>query len=363
MRVPHFASRSLAALAVAALAAGCGGGDSNAPDAPFDAAGTTSDLGAMEASFESPAMHGYASASQAISAVLGETPAAAAVKAAPTKALILGDRQGSGQYAAALARAYVRPAGGIRPSLSTAAILDEHLGVTFVYNPETDQYEASDAAGAPAAGVRFIIYAVDPVTRVPVEPLVEVGYADIVSTASASGGTVRIEVVSGGVTYLDYAMGYTGNTSAATINVTGFVTNGDDRVNFDLDNHFDFGSESLVLDYSLTVPTRGGFRIDFEAGMSLGTGTVTTALEARGPHGTVTIAGTQSATAGSFEVEVNGALFATITMPDGGAPVFAGADGEPLTQAELDALAALLGIFADGFTFFGDLLGPIGAFG
>jgi hypothetical protein len=359
MRVPHFAMRSFAAVALTAFAAGCGGGDSSAPDAPFDAAGTTSDVGAMEASFESPALEGYAAASAAISSVLGESPAAAAVRAAPTKALIAGDKRSAGRYAAALARAYVRPAGGIGPSLSTAAaILDEHLGVTFVYDPETGEYAPSDAAGAPSDGVRFLVYAVDPISGVPVEPLVEVGYADIVTTESASAATVRVELVSGGVTYLDYAVGVTGNTSAVTVDVAGFVTNGDERVNFDLDNHLT--SDTVVLDYSLIVPTRGNFRIDFEGEGQLSTGTVTTALEARGPHGTVTIEGTQSATTGSYEVEVNGALFATITVSEGEAPVIEGADGEPLTEAELNALAALAAVFTEGFGFFAELLAPIG---
>ena len=46
MRVPHYAMRSLAALALIGLMAGCGGNDSTAPDAPFDPAGTSSDIGA-----------------------------------------------------------------------------------------------------------------------------------------------------------------------------------------------------------------------------------------------------------------------------------------------------------------------------
>ena len=73
MRVPHFAKRSLAILALTALAAGCGK-DSNAPDAPFDPAGTSSDIGAMQASFESPAMSSFAAASASMASVLGESP-------------------------------------------------------------------------------------------------------------------------------------------------------------------------------------------------------------------------------------------------------------------------------------------------
>jgi hypothetical protein len=158
------------------------------------------------------------------------------------------------------------------------------------------------------------------------------------------------------VTYLDYTVGASGGTSGVNLNVSGFVTNGDDLVNFDLDTHIT--TESMTLDYTLTVPTRNGFRIDFEA--EVGDATVTTTLEARGPHGTVTISGSQTTTSGSWEVRVNGELFATITMAQATAPVIAGADGEALTPAELAALQALFMIFVEGFDFMEDLLDPIG---
>jgi hypothetical protein len=353
MRVPHYAKRSLAALALAALVAGCGG-DSNAPDAPFDPAGTTSDMEAMRSSFESDATLGFVAASGAISAVLGETPAAAAVRAVPTQALVTRGKPGVRHYTATLAEAYVRPSGGIRPSLSTAAIPEQYLGVTFTYDVDTDQYGPSDRAGAPENGVRFIVYAVNGITGVPVEPLVEVGYADVVTTESPSAVTVRIEVVSGGVTYLDYAVGATATSSEVTLTVAGFVSNGEDRVNFDLDTHLT--SEAIVVDYTLTVPTRGGFRIDFEAEATDENGT--SRLEARGPHGTVTIVGDHTQGAGTFEVEVNGEPFATITTSTG-APVIVNADGQPLSEEEEQALAAIFGVFVEGFDFLEDLLDPL----
>jgi hypothetical protein len=310
----------------------------------------------MQASFDSPAMAGYVAASGAISGTLGASAAAAAVRAVPTKALIAGGKPAAGHYAATVAKAYVRPSGGIRPSLSTAAIPAEYLGVTFTYNADTDQYEPSDLTGAPENGVRFMVYAVNPISGVPIEPLVEVGYADIVTTETASSATVRVELVSAGVTFLDYAVGVTGSATELTVTVSGFVSNGDDQVNFDLDNHLT--STSVGVDYNLTVPTRGGFRIDFEGDAT--EGTVTSALEARGPHGTVTISGTQTSTSGTFEVQVNGELFATITTSESQPPVITGADGEPLSEAELEALQAVYAVFLEGFDFFEDLLDPLG---
>jgi hypothetical protein len=360
MRVPHYARRSVAALALTVLAAGCGK-DSTAPDAPFDPAGTSSDIEGMQASFESPATAGFAAAAEAIVAVLGEEPAAAAVRAMPTKALIAGGKTGAVRYAASLAKIYARPSGGITPSLSTAAILDEHLGVTFTRDPETLEYGPSDRTGAPEDGVRFIVYAVNPVSGAVIDPLVEVGYADVVTTETASSATVRIELVSAGVTYLDYSVGATASSNAATLTIAGFVTNGDDRVNFDLDTHLELSSTdeelSVALDYTLTVPTRGGFRIDFEGEVT--EDAVTSNLEARGPHGTVTISGTQTGTSGTYEVEVNGEAFATVTVSQGQEPVITGPDGEPLSDEELEALEAVFAVFAGGFDFLEDVVDPI----
>jgi hypothetical protein len=354
MRVLHSAKASFAVLALTALVVGCGG-DSTAPDAPFDPAGTSSDIAAIDASFESPAAEGFAAASGSISTVLGESPAAFAVKAMPTKALIAGGRKGASHYATTVAKAYRQPGGNGAAYVTAASIPAEYLGVTFAYNVDTDQYEASELSGAPENGVRFLVYAVNPISGLIIEPLVEVGYADIVMTESASAVTVRVELVSSGVTYLDYLVGVTGSANSATISVAGYISNGDDRVNFDLDTHLT--STALTADYVLTVPTRNGFRLDFE-----GTITETSSdsrLEARGAHGTVVVTGEHSGTSGTFEVTVNGEPFATIDYTQGQDPVITGADGQPLTEEELEALRNVFQVFIEGFDFVEDLIDPL----
>jgi hypothetical protein len=349
--------RSLAVVALIGLMTGCGGNDSTAPDAPFDPAGTTADLDAIGASYESDAMYGFQSAMPAISTVLGESQAAVALRAAPSKTMATGET-GAREYAGTLARLYTQPTAGMRPVTQRAAILDEHLGVTFTRNAETLEYEPSDRTGAPSNGVRFIVYAVNPISGQPVTPLQEVGYADIEVTETATSVSFRIELVSGNVTYLDYALGATGSQSAVAVNIAGFVSNGDDRVNFDLDMHFDFTDEVITLDYLLTVPTRGNFRLDFE--QEITNTTMTSSIELRGPHGTVTITGSHTEAGGSYQVRVNGEAFATITVSAEGQSVITGADGEPLTQEELDALEQVFLAFYGGFDFFENLLGPVG---
>jgi hypothetical protein len=361
MRVLHYASRSVATVALLALAAGCGH-DSTAPDAPFDPSGTSADVSAIDESFNAPALDAYASASTQMGGVVGGS-IGAAIRATPTAALVRNGKAGALRYAASLAKSYATKSGGLRPSLSTAAIPAEYAGVTFVYNVDTDPWVASELTGAPSNGVRFLLYAVNPVTGLPIEPLVELGYADFTVTETATSGTVHAIVVSGGVTYLDYAVTVAGGVSSATITIAGYATNGTDRVNFDLGttltgNQTDgFG---MAIDYTLVVPTRGGFRMDIEASWpDIFAETVTMDLEARGDHGTVSIEGSTTNGTGSFNVEVNGDLFAVITLTDGAAPTIVGAGGQPLTEAEQDAMWAIWYIFAQGFDFFEDLTDPI----
>jgi len=357
MRVPHYAMRPLAVVAMIGLMTGCGGNDSTAPDAPFDPSGTTSDIASVESAYESDAMYGFQSAMPAISTTLGESAAAVALRAAPSKIMATG-KSGAREYAAALTRLYTQPTAGMRPVGSRAAILDEHLGKTFVRNAETLEYEVSDRTGAPSNGVRFIVYTVNPISGQPVTPLQEVGYADVEVTQTASAASVRIELVSGNVTYLDYTVGATASQTSATVNVSGFVSNGEDRVNFDLDIHVN-SDNVLTFDYSLSVPTRGNFRMDLEETWNSNTGAVTSSLELRGPHGTVTIVGNWADNAGTYNVEVNGEPFATITVTQGSDPVITGADGQALTPEELQALQDIYQVFLGGFDFFEDLLDPI----
>lgn len=358
MRVPHYAMRPLAVVALIGLMTGCGGNDSTAPDAPFDPSGTTSDIAAIESAYESDAMYGFQSAMPAISSTLGESSAAVALRAAPSKIMATG-KSGAREYAGALARLYTQPTAGMRPVTSRAAILEEHLGVTFVRNPETLEYEASDRVGAPSNGVRFIVYAVNPISGQPITPLQEVGYADVEVTQTTTSASIRVELVSGNVTYLDYTVAATGSQTAVAVNVAGFVSNGEDRVNFDLDIHFDADDNVFTFDYVLTVPTRGNFRMDLEEQWNMNTDAVTSSLELRGPHGTVTVAGNWAGNSGTYNVEVNGDPFATITVTQGAEPVITGADGEPLTEAELHALQEIYLVFLGGFDFFEDLLDPI----
>src|SRR5688572_12120345 len=98
MRVPQYASRSVAAVALFALLAGCSG-DSTAPDAPFDPAGTSADVAAIDESFDAPALEAYAAAGPEMSLVVGGS-IGFAISATPSAALVRGGKSGALRYAA-----------------------------------------------------------------------------------------------------------------------------------------------------------------------------------------------------------------------------------------------------------------------
>jgi hypothetical protein len=190
------------------------------------------------------------------------------------------------------------------------------------------------------------------------------GYVDVTEAETSTSSTVHIVVVSSDVTYLDYNVVVSGTTSSALITISGYATNGNERVEFDLGNRLtgsDASGISLALDYELVVPTRGGFLLDLEAtleGFMSDTQTTTIDLLARGDNGTVRIQGSATGATGSFTVRVNGDLFATITT-NGDTPTITGAEGNALTEEEMQALGAVFDMFANGFNFFVGLTGPI----
>ncbi|MBA3556557.1 MAG: hypothetical protein H0W29_17635, partial [Gemmatimonadales bacterium] len=272
MRVPHSASRTVALATLVALAVGCSN-DSAAPNAPFDPAGTSLDVAAVGESFNTPALQAYGAASAEISDVVGGS-AAAAVRGTPSAALLAGGKAGALRYARALSRNYTARVGARQPlpAVAAAEIPAEYLGVTFVWDVETDTYVPSDLSGAPSNGVRFELYAISPVTGKPIEPLVSIdGHAEISLTETSNSSTVHIVVVSSDVTFLDYTVVASGTATSVDFSISGHATNGTDQVDFDLDNRLigtDAAGLALSIDYELVVPTRGGFLLDFESTVS-----------------------------------------------------------------------------------------------
>lgn len=341
----------------ALVLAACGDGNDSAP---FNATGTSSDMNAVSATFSSPAMASLGWAAGGIDVVFGAPMVSSSIGAIQTAAP-------ASRNLAASARRLVHSAtafnGRTTTSVALAVIPVEVLGKTFEYNSGTGQYEATARTGAPTNGVRFILYAVNPITHVPVEPLTEAGYADVLDESTATVNSVRLQLVSGGVTYLDY--GVTGSSTAATghVLVDGYATDGTTRVNFNLDNSFsDVANGSAAFDYSLEAPSIE-VALHYIVGLSqLSTPAAVADVDATvtGPHGDVGIEGQLVEGAGELTANVNGAAFAIVTLGiDSEVTSVTKPDGSALTVPEYGALAAIWGLVLKGLDVFEDLLDPV----
>jgi hypothetical protein len=361
MRVLQFSKRSVLTAAVAVCVALTGCGDSG-PDVPFNPSGTTADLEAVNSTFSSSAFASFSTFSLMFDAALGGTPLISASAAA----MDVRGKDNAGMRAAAVRTA--KRLAAVLPrtvqtgaSASIAAIPTDVAGKTFEYS--AGSYAMSDRTGAPATGVRFILYAVDPVTLAPVEPLVETGYVDLIDLSSGSTSAARVVVVSGETEYLNYTVAVSNTVSGGRVSVLGMVTDGVHQANINLRATVTFNA-GLTLTYGVDVPTRD-FSMDItlvSSGLDTETGTIEISLDVRGSNGWIRMTGQFDDTGVTLNVSVSGNHFATITAVGGGDPVITGANGEFLTD---DDIAALSGIFhmTDGaFGSFDQMFIPVGGF-
>jgi len=361
MRVLQCTKRSVTLLAAACVAlSACG---DSGPEAPFNPSGTTEDITAVNDAFESPAFASFSTFSLYFDAALGTSP----VISGSAAALNFRRTTNAGEFRAAAMRNARRVAALMQGrvhgsfSASTAAIPSDIAGKTFEYNG-TD-YVPTDRTGAPSNGVRFIIYAVNPVTFEPVTPLQEVGYVQLTDLSGSTTQAARVVVVSGDITYLDYTVTATATTTGGQITVVGYVTDGETRANLNLRSTVS-QTAGLTMLYSIDVPQRD-VSIDLTmstTGLDPETATVGINLGMSGPNGMVSMSGEFTAAGGTITVRVNGDLFANIASSGAGEPVITGADGQPLSAEDEATFQQIFALTGDAFITFDVMLLPIGFF-
>ncbi len=332
-----------ATMALAAMTA-CSDTSGPGPDqAGFDSQRVRDGLAAVEQVGASPVLRSF----QALGAQIGGAQAAVG--------------GGADRFVAAVRQV----AGIVRPDVGAQfipIIRSSMLGKTLVYDRVAGQYVvAPNRTGAPANGVRLVLYEVDAQGR---PTAVEIGTADLVDdkASSATSAGLRLTVVSQGKTYLDYAFELSGSVVTAVVRVQGFMSDGTERVNFDLTTTGQLFARGgpVTITAKLGVPSSGfevEARLEGVAGDESGNGKVSLTVSAGEDE--VKIAATTTNGVVDATVTVNGTVFATIKGPHAN-PVIRGEGGRELTQAELVALGEAFA-FAEGvFELFGGLLGPAG---
>ena len=361
MRVLQCTKRSVTLLAAACVALNACG--DSGPEAPFNPTGTTEDIAAVHEAFASDAFASFSTFSVYFDAALGTST----LVSGSAEAFRFRQTTSAGEFRAAAARNARRVAalmqGRVHGSLSasSAAIPSEVAGKTFEYNGA--EYGPTDRTGAPSNGVRFIIYAVNPITLQPYTPLQEAGYVQLTDLSGTTTQAARVVVVSNDITYLDYTVTASATVTGGRITVAGYVTDGEHRANVSLRAAVTEAA-GLSLVYGVDVPERD-VSIDLTmttTGLDQETATVNIDLGMSGPNGTVSMSGQFTGAGGTITVRVNGDVFAHVASSGAGEPIITGADGQPLTPDEEAAFQNIFALTGDAFITFDVMLLPIGFF-
>lgn len=348
-----------ALLALAIAASGCESGTGPEVE-PFDAEAALADLEALDGTFGSAEMAGF----QALAGrtPFGSSPAGIEIVAGlRTPDASDGGRAFAMELADRMVSATRDRSGG---PLAGPIISGWHRGSTFVYDPVEDDYvEDLERSGAPETGVRFIIYATDAAGVPIVEE--ETGYADLIDEGDGSAEDIvlRLLVVDGETTVLDYRTTLDHDATSGALTVVGFLAGEEHRLDFDLSLAAEEVEEKTMLDINFSFGVESlGFSISgaisgIEDGNDEGPGHIDITMQNSFDTVRLEVEGDDLGFDGT--VWVNGAVWATVTGVHGEEPVFANAAGGHLTAVEFEVLIHIFGIVEDIFAFLEDIVDPV----
>lgn len=357
--LPHRLTRRTLTTVAATLLVGTAACDSaTAPTTAkkIDPAATLADYKAVERVFTTDGWVG-------LRALGGRSPLAASVAVTALRALPQLDGTSSGRRFATSFFRELAASHSTNAPLAKKLISPTNLGRTFVYDPILDQYVVdSKRTGAPSNGVRFILYVVDDAKH-PI-PSKEIGYADLLDEGTTAGETVvlRLIAVERGKTRIDYRTSVLLGTSSDRIDVNGFAVD-DDGTQLDFKIGVvgtQRGGKTLIdATFDLKVVARN-FRVQ---------GSVTGVEEGKDGGGAINI--TAQHGPNSFQVDVtgdgrtikgtiylNGKPFVTVSG-DAKSPTLIGPSGKPVSEQELQVVAAVIHVVDDVFALVEDLVKPV----
>ena len=331
--------RLAAATALALFAAACSKSPTGGGSSGFsNPTATRAAFKAVDTAFSSPAFNSF----KGLSAMF--IPSSPPIAAMLHATAIQRPSDYSEPYSLATRHIAAIRAGLQSQVLSLSIIAPQYLGKTYVLTGSAGSYTytASTRTGAPANGVRFILYAVDPITFQPVSPLVETGHADLIDLSTSTTNSLQVVIIEGTTTYANYTVSGSDASGVANLTLTGFVSDGATQVNFSISFKSNNSAGTLSETTTIDAPSQS-FHLGFNvSGTSSVSGTVTTTqvtldftltsgTDTASAHGTVTStvdsSNGNSTDNGTINVTVNGAAFATITITTTGATITAPGGG------------------------------------
>jgi hypothetical protein len=343
-------------LTMVLFAAACDSTTAPQSDDTLDTRAALQDYQALERVFASEGWAGF-------TALSGRTPLSSRAAMSAIGALPNATRTGSArQFALEVLRDAATAPGGDVAAASVPIVSDTIRGRTFTYDPTADRYVVNPTrSGAPANGVRFIMYAVDAADK----PIVtqEIGYADLRDEGSANGNDValRLVAVERGKTMLDYRTSLEGRDGSGHLEVTGYAVEGTNTLTFSIsaDGENVGGNTELDVSFDLRLEPRG-FHIEGTLSgvddSTDGAGTVELVVH----HREQTLRVDMNSDGQSIEGEIsfNGNTYVTLTG-DAKNPTMRGAGGDPITGEELLVVLAVVDIADDVFDLIEDLVQPV----
>jgi hypothetical protein len=230
------------------------------------------------------------------------------------------------------------------------------LGKMLVYNTATGKYEvAPDSTGAPPNGIRLVLYAVDPILHLPVDPLTQVGYLDLTDEGTPAADRLGAIAVVNGITYLEYLASAVVTTSSLTFTAEGYLSDGTTQVDFSL-SHTWSQVDGFHLSYAIDVPSKSvGLSVTANLDPQSEMGTYELTVYDGGDSVVLSVQATPTSLTGSVLYGGNVVVKISGTLEN---PVFTDGADNPLTGEQAQALAELffgVGAVIDGFD---DLLIP-----
>lgn len=350
--------RSRAALAATLFTLAACGEETKLPT-DLDTAAVTEDVELTQAAFENTQTEALTGLGFAIDNALIDfgglpTSMASLVAAGPTRA--------SDARAAARLLEYADEYTGGSASAIPAAV----LGKTLVWDLATQSYELSDPAiaGAPANGVRFRLYAMDPELGVPADPLVYVGYVDLTREGTQSNPAARLAVYTAAqVKVFEYLASIGGTQQAPSFRVEGSAGIGPNAATFSLTVGVNVLNETVTAVWRTAIPSRSlTSRTTLAISFSESSEDFTFALNGVMQRGLskVEIAGNLNFMAGGqLTVKVGNKVFARIVFDGMDGTTVTNPEGGPLTPEEEAALEAIFAWFYSSLTWYTSLLDPV----
>lgn len=348
--------RTLLALALALLAAGCGDDDGTDPRAldyrPWETVSLMSELVDPVLEAEN-AMTGIGAAGEALIQFSTE----------PTGALRTGSAAGIRGAAEALRRT--------RSGWAQVTLPSDIMGRTLVWDPEAGEYVVDEArTDGPEDGVRVLFYALSPFTGRPAEPLVEVGYIDLTDEDVAGEERLGIIVVETAgdapATLLDYVVSFSGYVEETDGDATFTGVGSLAGIVFDLLQDFTWseaeGTDQVLLEYGFrTDEAEVRFRMDATANyetpawravdlrVDLTDGAEEVAVDVR-----IDLAGELEG-----EIRLDGAVVVVVGGVDG-SPSFTYPDGGRLQPEAIESLRELWTLISAVLATANGLMSPAG---